>query len=315
MSPPISFTAQEKADALGLPWNTVANPVLVTYRSVGIGIFGACMRLVGMPLEKMALFMNSSQVTPGKGQIAQAVRLTFQDSALAPYRVVGPSSLTAWFLQYSVMGVAFQFFDHSISKALGVEPVAYGKQLMEESPVAKNNNNNNDTTDGNTASYQARWIVARVASPVLAATLESLVSNRAEVQRFFGPAQYAQLRLSPLARIAGPAFIPNVTRNFIMCQTSFLLTPLTYKLYFPQEHKSMSSLFWYGLGVNIFVVRTTHTLTRYPCLDKMCVMTFFVWFLIASVCIIFIYFYRAMWLPLPNKLCGDGPWTISVPMV
>jgi hypothetical protein len=38
-----------------------------------------------------------------------------------------------------------------------------------------------------------------------------------------------------------------------MCQTSFLLTPLTYKLYFPQEHKNKSTLFWYGLSLNIFI--------------------------------------------------------------
>ena len=38
-----------------------------------------------------------------------------------------------------------------------------------------------------------------------------------------------------------------------MCQTTFVLTPITYKLYFPQEQKSKSSLFWYGLSMNIFV--------------------------------------------------------------
>jgi hypothetical protein len=31
------------------------------------------------------------------------------------------------------------------------------------------------------------------------------------------------------------------------------LTPVTYKIYFPQEQKSKTSLFWYGLGMNIFV--------------------------------------------------------------
>ena len=242
-------TAQEKADELGLPW-TVANPALVTYRSIGIGVFGAFMRFAGMPLEKIALYMNSTQVQ-GKGQFAQAVRLTFREGAFAPYKVVGPSSLTAWFLQYSVMGVAFQFFDHSISAALGVEPVCYGCQLME--PASKDEN-----AAPYSADYQVRWATARIMSPIMAASLESLVSNRAEVQRFFGPQQFAQLeaRMSPgvVARVAGPAFLPNAMRNVIMCQCSFLLTPVTYKLYFPQEQKSVSSLFWYGLGVNIFVV-------------------------------------------------------------
>jgi hypothetical protein len=38
-----------------------------------------------------------------------------------------------------------------------------------------------------------------------------------------------------------------------MCQTTFILTPITYKLYFPQELKNTTSLFWYGLGMNVFV--------------------------------------------------------------
>lgn len=62
--------------------------ILVAYRSIGIGSFGVVMRYVGMPLEKIALYMNSSQVT-GKNQFAQSIQLTFQGGALAPYRVVG----------------------------------------------------------------------------------------------------------------------------------------------------------------------------------------------------------------------------------
>lgn len=89
------------ADRVGLPYS-IAEPALVTYRSVGIGIFGVVMRFSGMPLEKIALYMNSSQVS-GKGQLQQAVRLTFREGALAPYRVVGSASLVAWFFQYSVM--------------------------------------------------------------------------------------------------------------------------------------------------------------------------------------------------------------------
>ena len=86
---------------------SVESTVLVTYRSVGLGLYGAIMRYAGMPLEKIALFMNSSQVS-GKNQLRQAIQLTFQDgqqrSFLAPYKVVGPASGVAWFLQYSVMG-------------------------------------------------------------------------------------------------------------------------------------------------------------------------------------------------------------------
>jgi hypothetical protein len=42
------------------------------------------------------------------------------------------ASLSAWFMQYSVMGVAFQFFDQSLSQLLQVQPMYYGKQLMED---------------------------------------------------------------------------------------------------------------------------------------------------------------------------------------
>ena len=86
---------------------SVKSSALVTYRSIGLGLYGAVMRFAGMPLEKIALCMNSSQVS-GKNQLQQAIQLTFQDgsrrSYIAPYKVVGRASLVAWFLQYSVMG-------------------------------------------------------------------------------------------------------------------------------------------------------------------------------------------------------------------
>jgi hypothetical protein len=229
----------------GLPVS-IAKPTLVAYRSIGIGIFGATMRYCGMPMEKIALYMNSSQVS-GKNQFAQAIRLTFAEGAMAPYRVVGTASMTAWFFQYSVMGVAFQFFDQTLSQLFGVRPMYYGEELMEPHvPVA------NEPLD-----YQLRYGFKTIMSPMLAATLESKVSNRAEVQRYFGPTKYAEmmkgLKMGPLGRAVGPAFLPGCMRNIIMCQTTFLLTPLTYRIYFPQEHKDKTSFFWYGLGMNIFV--------------------------------------------------------------
>jgi hypothetical protein len=232
-----------EAEATDLPLSFV-EPILVTYRSVGIGAFGVVMRFAGMPLEKIALYMNSSQVS-GRNQFAKATRLTFAEGMIAPYRVVGPASFLAWFLQYSVMGFAFQLFDHGISKMLGVKPVYYSNELMLPPEEIER-----DTT------YKIKTCFARFISPILAATLESRVSNRAEVQRYFGPQKLAALEAqagwSPLIRAAGPAFLPNVMRNLIMCHTTFLVTPITYKLYFPQERKSASSLFWYGLGTNIF---------------------------------------------------------------
>ena len=233
-----------KAENIGLPVS-VAEATLVTYRSVGIGIFGTIMRFTGMPLEKIALFMNSSQVS-GKRQLAQALQLTFAEGSLAPYRVVGPSSFVAWFLQYSVMGFAFQSVDHGLSHLLGVKPVYYGAELMQ--PPIRENTSIED---------KAKLTFKTLLAPVLAASLESKVSNRAEVQRYFGPKLFAnvdtKLGLSGVQRAAGPAFLPNAMRNVIMCHTTFILTPITYKLYFPQEKKSKTTLFWYGLGMNIFV--------------------------------------------------------------
>lgn len=235
--------SEQTAQELGLPM-AVAQPALMTYRSIGIGCFGATMRLTGMPLEKIALFINSSQVS-GKGQFGQAVKLTFREGWFAPYRVVGPASMTAWFLQYSVMGVAFQFFDQSLSQMLGVKPVFYGRELMEP-----------PQSEQHSLDYQFRSGLARCLSPLLAAVLESSVSNRAEAQRFYGPHKFVEIEralyANPIRRMAGPAFAPNAMRNLIMCQTSFLMTPITYKHYFPQEMKSKSSLFWYGLSMNIF---------------------------------------------------------------
>ena len=245
MSTSAQLTSEEKAAHVGLPMS-VAKPALVAYRSAGIGLFGAVMRYTGMPLEKIALFMNSSQVS-GKGQFGQALRLTFKDGALAPYKVVGPASITAWFLQYSVMGVAFQFVDQTLSQLMGVRPVYYGKELMEPARSTKE-----EPLD-----YQIKFAAKTFVSPFLAAAMESCVSNRAEVQRFFGPEKLAAVERSlgrnPLARAVGPAFRANAMRNVVMCQTSFILTPMTYKLYFPQELKNQSSLFWYGLSMNIFV--------------------------------------------------------------
>eukprot|EP00521_Asterionellopsis_glacialis_P005586 CAMPEP_0195267174 /NCGR_PEP_ID=MMETSP0706-20130129/12435_1 /TAXON_ID=33640 /ORGANISM="Asterionellopsis glacialis, Strain CCMP134" /LENGTH=375 /DNA_ID=CAMNT_0040321879 /DNA_START=263 /DNA_END=1391 /DNA_ORIENTATION=- len=233
------------ADSMGLSHST-AESILVAYRSAGIGVFGVVMRYAGMPLEKIALYMNSSQVS-GKGQFAQATRLAFQDGFLAPYKVVGPSSMVAWFLQYGVMGLAFQSVDQALSQAIGVRPVYYGSQLME--PPLENNED--------TFSYQMKFAAKTFAAPFFAAALESQFSNRAEVQRYFGIKKFAQLEtrlaLNPIARAAGPAFLPNAMRNVIMTHTSFVLTPVTYKLYFPQEQKNASTLFWYGLSVNVFV--------------------------------------------------------------
>lgn len=208
------------------------------------------MRFAGMPLEKIALFMNSSQVT-GKNQFAQSIKLTFQEGALAPFRVVGPASVVAWFMQYSVMGLAFQFFDHALSKSFGVAPIWYGKELMEPPP---DNNALNDGQEEKDASYRAKSMARGLLAPILAGSVESLVANRAEVQRYYCPSKLASIEAklgwNPVARMFAPAFASNAMRNVIMCNTSFIITPITYKLYYPQEKKSQGSLFWYGMGMN-----------------------------------------------------------------
>jgi len=240
-------------ERVGVP-HSIAEPALVTYRSVGIGVFGVLMRFGGMPLEKMALYMNSSQVkaTTGHGsssQFAQAFKLTFKEGAMAPYRVVGSASLFAWFCQYSVMGFAFQFFDHTLSQMLNVKPIYYGNELME--PAVEE-----DTS----IEYRAKSTFKTMLSPILAAALETQVSNRAEVQRFYGKETFRRVvdqgylkGSNALRKMSGPAFAPCMLRNLIMCQTTFILTPVTYKLYFPQEQKNKTTLFWYGLGMNVFV--------------------------------------------------------------
>jgi len=230
----------------------VEDSVLVCYKSAGIGLFGMGMRWAGMPLEKIALYLNSSQVKKvigGPSPFRQAVNLTFQEGVLGPYRVVGPASIVAWFLQYSVMGFAFQFFDHALSNAMGIKPVYYGKELMEPA----NSREFNSSSGGDSAKTALKTFLA----PLLAGTVESRVANRAEVERYFGRQKFSaiesKLGWSTISRQCGPAFLSNVSRNVIMCNTTFILTPITYKLYFPQEKKSNTTLFWYGLGMNVFV--------------------------------------------------------------
>lgn len=210
--------------------------------------------------QKIALFMNSSQVS-GSGQLAQSVRLTFRDGLLSPYRVVGPASLVAWFLQYSIMGFAFQFFDNALSKLLHVRrvprepnpslppsphprptamprralaatrrPVYYGAELM--TPPAP------PSEPSMPPAAVATTVLKTALSPLLAGSLESFVANRAEVQRYYGPERLAQIEAKlgwgHVARACGPAYAANVSRNVIMCSTTFVLTPVTYKHFFPQ---------------------------------------------------------------------------------
>ena len=244
----------------GLP-HDIEHGVLVCYRSTGLGIFGAAARWVGMPLEKVALVMNSSQVS-GSGQLQQAFRITFAEGLLAPYKVVGRASLVAWFMQYSVMGFVFQVCDSVLSKAMGVPRVLYGEELMLSSEERDKRQHTAAICEPGMshsppASEAALTAAKATLAPLLAGTIESAVANRAEVQRYFGITQFAKiearLNWDVVRRMCGPAFLANASRNFIMSSTSFVITPLLFAHYYPQEHKSQQSLFWFGLGVNIFV--------------------------------------------------------------
>lgn len=251
--------ASSAADAELSP--AVESAILMTYRASGLGVYGAVLRYAGMPLEKIALYLNSAQVS-GKNQFRQAVGLTFADASsptgrsfVAPFRVVGPASIVAWFLQYSVMGFVFQVCDSALSNALGVQRMPYGAQLMED----PKNDAPSTMSEGGSGSKSKEYIKA-LAAPAMAGAIESVVANRAEVQRYFGIQQFAKMEKSlgwnALGRAFAPAYLSNASRNCIMSATSFVMTPVVYRHYFPQEKKSQTSLFWFGLGMNVFVGNT-----------------------------------------------------------
>ena len=108
---------------------SAATGAAMVYRSSGLGVYAVVVRFSTMPLEKLAMVMNSSQVSGG-GQLSKASKIVFAEGPLTPFRTVGRASVVAWFFQYSVMGFIFQLCDRSLSAALGVAPVVYGDQLM-----------------------------------------------------------------------------------------------------------------------------------------------------------------------------------------
>jgi len=246
-------TAQECHERNNELPESVQSATMITYRSVSLGLYGASIRFVGMPLEKIALYMNSAQVS-GENQLRQAIHLTFQDgkggrSFLSPYKVVGPASGTAWFLQYSVMGMVFQVVDKALSESMGLPRTPYGSQLMEDSK--------NDVKESTDVLATIKSCSKILLAPAIAGMVESSVANRAEVQRYFGIQKFAEmekaLKWNPISKIFGPAYLANSSRNIIMSATSFVITPVLYRKYYPQEQKSQTTLFWAGLGVNIFI--------------------------------------------------------------
>jgi len=244
---PTPFEGRRALSAAGCS-DAQCDGAAMVYRSSGLGVYAVVVRFVTMPLEKVAMIANSAQVKTGEGsQLAQAWRITFKEGALGPWRTVGRASIVAWFLQYSVMGFVFQTCDAAISSAMGVDRMPYGEDLMEQpkAPAA-------EADLFGSAKYAAKTVFA----PLTAGAIESTVSNRAETQRFWGLKKSAEIEArlawSAIGRACGPAFAANSARNFIMSVTSFVATPTLYQKYYPQEQKSRTSLFWFGLGLNIF---------------------------------------------------------------
>ena len=175
---------------------SIETAILISYRSTGLGLYGASIRYIGMPLEKIALYMNSAQVS-GKNQLRQAMDLTFQETGVtgtvtrsmaAPFKVVGPASVFAWFLQYSVMGMVFQVCDQALSSVMNVPVMPYGNQLMEDPSLddkvttASSSLSSGDHGVSTSIKMGTKILLA----PFLSGILESAVANRAEVQRYYG---------------------------------------------------------------------------------------------------------------------------------
>ena len=151
----------------------------VTYRSFGLGAWGTVLRSLGMPLEKIALLVNSSQVsTAGGGAFRQACDIAFKDGWLAPYRVITSRSLVAWSLQYSIMGFSFQVADRALSSMFNVEPCLTGEALLVDGDGRSESSGD--------ALYTTKTAVKLLLAPMIAGSFESVVSNKAEVTRFYG---------------------------------------------------------------------------------------------------------------------------------
>ena len=155
------------------PPKWLVNGTEVTYRSTMLGFWGIAVRFAAMPLERLALIANSSKV---KGQSAgaqfkQAAKLVVKDGWLASYRVVSTRSCIAWFLQYSVLGAAFEVSDRILSKATGLQPFVYGDALFnkdeEEDMVASSPRPSTEPVD---PLHLAKTCTKAVFAPILAST-------------------------------------------------------------------------------------------------------------------------------------------------
>jgi hypothetical protein len=208
-------------------------------------------------VQKIALEANSGRVKRilgGESEMRQAVRQVMERGWKDPWKVVTLRSVWAWFIQYGLMGLAFQSLDFGLANLMGVQPQPNGRQIFEQRMQ--------DEDKLKPSSFQGTLLVMKgIMAPFLAGTVESMVANKAEVTRYLGPAEFKSLesRIHPantsslvarLYRAAGPAFLPNATRNFIMSGTSFVVTPTLFQL-FPEHARTPQNLFLFGLLMNM----------------------------------------------------------------
>ena len=244
------------------PPKWLVNGTEVTYRSTMLGFWGIAVRFAAMPLERLALIANSSKV---KGQSAgaqfkQAAKLVVKDGWLASYRVVSTRSCIAWFLQYSVLGAAFEVSDRILSKATGLQPFVYGDALFnkdeEEDMVASSPRPSTEHVD---PLHLAKTCTKAVFAPILASYVETMVSNKAEVERFYGKHEFKRLvtdtraQRGILSNIAGPAFHANVGRNAFMSFATFIGAPVMFDAVFTGDAKTPENLAWFGLLSNLVI--------------------------------------------------------------
>lgn len=213
--------------------DSVAESAKLSYRSGGLGVYAVIVRFATMPLEKVAMVINSSQVR-GSNQLSQAWRIAFSDGPLTPFKTVGRASIIAWFFQYSVMGFVvrpraslsfrrtsrpsatlsmptlsecfpflharmpstlaqFQCCDRALSKGLDAPMIPYGPELMKPPRVSYRPEFADSATTSGGIIGSAKIAGKAVLAPLLAGSIESAVANRAEAQRFYGPDKLAQI--------------------------------------------------------------------------------------------------------------------------
>ena len=99
------------------------------------------------------------------------------------------------------MGFTFQIADRTLSKILNVDQFELSKlkrtpeEIEAEAAMKSGNGNVHEQyeTREKDMSYAARFASKMVLAPLMATSFESLVSNKAEGVRFYGPDKFAKI--------------------------------------------------------------------------------------------------------------------------